>query len=62
MCLSTVYSNTKDDSNILMKNVMLIECGENTVTLTDLMERKLEVEGSLVRADLTEGWVILKTA
>lgn len=62
MCLSTAYSNSKTEDNILMKNVMMIECLDGKIILTDLMERKCEIEGSLIKADLTEGYVILKTA
>lgn len=62
MCLSTAYMGSMTEDNILMKNVMLVECEEGKVILTDLMERKCTVDGSLVKADLTEGYVILKTA
>ncbi len=44
-----------------MNNVMEIECGENSVTLIDLMGRRCTVEGSLLKASLTDGYVILKT-
>lgn len=60
MCLSTVYSNSFSDSNIIAKNIMLIECEENKVILTDLMERKTEIEGTLLKANLTDGYVIVK--
>ena len=60
MCLSTVYQNVKQDSTILMKNVMRIECTETQVTLTDLMDRTLTVEGKLESANLVDGFVIIK--
>ena len=59
MCLSTVYKNEINDSTVLMKNVMLVECNGNKVILTDLMERRLEVEGTLKSANLTDGFVII---
>ncbi|MBO4383747.1 MAG: CooT family nickel-binding protein [Clostridia bacterium] len=62
MCLSTVYRNEISDATALMSNVMLVECAGDKVILTDLMGRTCEVEGSLLKADLTEGYVILKTA
>lgn len=37
MCLSTVYKETQEPENILMKNVMTIECHPSEVVLTDLM-------------------------
>ncbi len=61
MCLSTVYQNVKQDSTILMKNVMRIECTETQVTLTDLMDRTLTVEGKLESANLVDGFVIIKS-
>ena len=61
MCLSTVYKNKKEDSAIVMKNVMRIECRDGCVILTDLMDRTLELEGVLESANLVDGFVIVKT-
>lgn len=60
MCLSTVYSNKIDEKNILMKNVMSIETKGNFLILTDLMERKMEIKGSLIKANLVDGYVIVR--
>ncbi|MBQ0135429.1 MAG: CooT family nickel-binding protein [Oscillospiraceae bacterium] len=60
MCLSTVYENTLDDSKILMSNVAKIEIEDNLVVLTDLMERKLEIDGELVFVDLLSSKAIVK--
>ena len=60
MCLSTVYKNTQTAENILMKNVMRIDCQEGKVILTDLMDRTVTVEGTLVQANLVDGFVIVK--
>lgn len=60
MCLSTVYKNTQAAENILMKNVMRIECKDGCVILTDLMERSVAIEGQLVSANLVDGFVIVK--
>ena len=49
MCLSTVY-----------KNVMAIECREGKVILTDLMERQVEIAGTLESANLVDGYVIVR--
>ncbi len=62
MCLSTVYKNVMEPTSILMKNVMAIECREGKVILTDLMERQLEIQGTLEKADLVDGYVIVKEA
>lgn len=60
MCLSTVYKNTMEESSIVMKNVMRIDCKENLVILTDLMDRTVEITGTLVQANLVDGFVIVK--
>ena len=62
MCLSTVYKNEKTPENEILKNVMLIQCENGQVTLTDIMGREAIVEGELLSADLTGGTVVLKTA
>lgn len=49
-----------EQSSVLMKNVMKIECREGEVTLTDLMDRTLTVKGSLQQANLVDGFVIIK--
>ena len=38
MCLSTVYKNKMSPEDIVMKNVMRVECKDGCVILTDLME------------------------
>lgn len=60
MCLSTVYKNSMTPETILMKNVMSIECHDGMVVLTDLMERQVAIEGQLEKANLVDGYVIVK--
>ena len=60
MCLSTVYKNTMSPETIAMKNVMSIECKDGLVILTDLMERQVAIEGWLERANLVDGYVVVK--
>ena len=60
MCLSTVYKNTMSPETIAMKNVMSIECRDGLVILTDLMERQVAIEGQLERANLVDGYVVVK--
>lgn len=62
MCLSTVYKNTMAPEAVVMKNVMSIECKDGLVILTDLMERQVAIEGQLERANLVDGFVIVKEA
>ena len=61
MCLSTVYKNEKKPEAMVMNNVMSIRCEEDTVILTDLMERTVAVQGFLESANLVDGFVIVKT-
>lgn len=61
MCLSTVYKNEKTPDNVVLGNVMLIQCENGKVTLTDIMGREAIVEGEILSADLTGGTVVLKT-
>ena len=60
MCLSTVYKNSMAPETVLMKNVMSIECHDGMVILTDLMERQMAIEGTLEKANLVEGSVVIK--
>lgn len=62
MCLSTVYKNKMEPEAVLMRNVMSIECRDGLVILTDLMERQVAIEGALERANLVDGYVIVKEA
>ena len=60
MCLSTVYKNTQSLENVVLKNVMRIECKDGCVLCTDLMERTVAIEGTLECANLVDGFVIVK--
>ena len=60
MCLSSVYQNEQAKENLIASDVASIETAGGTVTLTDLFGRTLTVEGTLKRADLTGGVVILQ--
>ena len=62
MCLSTVYKNTMTAETVVMKNVMMIDCKDGCVILTDLMERTVSIEGTLETANLVDGFVVVKTA
>ena len=60
MCLSTVYRGEKKPENEILKNVMLIECREGVVTLTDIMGREDQLRGEIISADLTGGTVVVQ--
>ena len=60
MCLSTVYKNKMAPETVVMKNVMTIECHDGVVILTDLMESQMAIEGTLEKANLVDGYVIVK--
>lgn len=60
MCLSTVYRNTLTPENVMMKNVMRIECKDGVVIITDLMERQMSIEGELEMANLVDGIAVVR--
>ena len=60
MCLSTVYRQSMTPDTVVMKNVMTIECKDGVIYLTDLMERQVAIEGTLEKASLVDGYVIIK--
>ena len=60
MCLSTVYKNQMTPECIAMRNVMSIECKDGMVILTDLMERQVAIQGTLEKANLVDGFVLVK--
>jgi len=60
MCLSTVYRNSLTPENVMMKNVMRIECRDGVVIITDLMERQMAIEGELEMANLVDGVAVVK--
>ena len=62
MCLSTVYRGSVGENNLLLGNVQRIECKDGQVTLTDIMERQITVEGQILMADLVGGKVIVAPA
>lgn len=59
MCLSTVYKDEKQDSNILCKFVANILVDGDKLTFEDVMGMKTTITGHLVSADLTAGSVIV---
>ncbi|MBQ8089021.1 MAG: CooT family nickel-binding protein [Clostridia bacterium] len=60
MCLSTVYRSQKSPENEILSNVMMIECKDGVVTLTDIMGREEKIEGDLIAADLTRAYAIVE--
>ena len=60
MCLSTVYRNTLTPEAVVMKNVMTIESKDGVIILTDVMERQVAIEGTLEKANLVDGYVVIK--
>ena len=62
MCLSTIYKNELVPENMVMRNVMRIECKDGMVILTDLMERQVAIEGTLEMANLVDGVAVVREA
>ena len=60
MCISTAYRNKIGEENIIMKNVMSVQYLNGKVVLTDLMEHKREVPGTLKEANLVDNYIIIE--
>ena len=60
MCLSTIYRDSIEQENMVMKNVRMIEYRDGSIILTDLLERQLSIEGELVMANLTDGVAVIR--
>ncbi len=60
MCLSVVYRNEVAPENIAMQNVKRIDCKDDMILLTDLLERQIAVHGTLLSANLVEGVVVIQ--
>jgi len=58
MCLSTVYEHDQK-GRVLMENVKSITSEKEYVTLTDLFERTVCVNGTLTYVDLVGGVVVI---
>ena len=61
MCLSTAYLNEKKEENIALRYVSQIRTEGDKVVLTDIMGAEKEIMGIVNFADLTAGFVIIKT-
>lgn len=59
MCLSTVYKDEINKDKIIMKNVMRIDVIKDKIILTDLMDRKCQINGTLSQANLVDGYAIV---
>lgn len=62
MCLSTVYRDKVSPDAVVLSNVTRIECKEDMVILTDLLERQVAIHGTLVMANLIDGLAIVHEA
>lgn len=59
MCLSNVYRDKVDDSNLLAKNVADIRIEDGKVYFTDIMGIRTAFDGELKQIDLTENFIIV---
>ena len=53
MCLATVYKNTQDTEEVVLKNVSKIYVEGTQVRLVDIMGAEVVVEGTISFVDLT---------
>lgn len=62
MCLSIAYKNKVAPENILMRNVVSAQYVNGRLQLTDLMERKLGVDGQIEFVHLTDDYMVIRTS
>ena len=60
MCLSNVYRNDASADNLLYRNVADVRVDGNRIMLTDLMGIRSEIEGSIVKVDLMDNYIVIK--
>ena len=60
MCLSNVYREKIDDSNLLAKNVADIKFADGKIYFTDIMGIRTVFDGELQQIDLTDNFIIVK--
>ena len=60
MCLSTIYRNSKEDNNILFKNVCSCHISGDEIILTNIMGEEKKIQGKIIDADFVGGSVIIK--
>lgn len=61
MCLSIAYRNKVAPENVLMRNVVSAQYVNGRLQLTDLMERKLDVDGQIEFVHLTDDYMVIRT-
>lgn len=61
MCLSIAYKNKVAPENILMRNVVSAQYVNGCLQLTDLMERKLNVNGQIEFVHLMDDYMVIRT-
>ena len=62
MCLATVYKNTQDTEEVVLKNVSKIYVEGDSVRLIDIMGAEVVLTGSISFVDLTGGVVKVNCA
>ena len=61
MCMSTAYLNEKKEENVAARYVARIRTEGDRIILTDIMGMETEIRGILDQADLTGGFLIIRT-
>ncbi len=60
MCLSNVYKNNTEMSNLLAKNVADIQLKDGQIIFTDIMGIRTVFDGTLEKIDLTDNIIIVR--
>ena len=60
MCLASVYKERHGARELILNNVQRIDIVDGQIVLTDLMERRVAVEGELASVDLVGNTVVVR--
>jgi predicted RNA-binding protein len=62
MCLAKVTVRKNDEDTVYAKNISNIRIDGGLIVLTDILGKDYELEGSLLKADLVNGEVLIKAS
>lgn len=62
MCLAKVTVTKNEEETVFAKNISNIRIDGGLIVLTDIMGKDYELEGSIIKADLVNGEVLIKAS
>ena len=59
MCLSDVYSSSRNDGNLLLRNIADIKIEGDTLVMTDIMGIPRYLKATVKKVDLIDNYIIV---